>query len=65
MTMKMTFLALTIATFSLTACDTPAKTVGLGAGVGATAAAVTGNNPVTGAVIGAGAGAAAELVKGY
>ncbi|MDW4550430.1 hypothetical protein R5H32_13795 [Defluviimonas sp. D31] len=58
------YIILAVATLGLAACDTPAKTVGLGAGIGATAAAVTGNNPVTGAVIGAGAGAVCELAEG-
>lgn len=62
--MKTTFFVLAIAALGLAACDTPGKTVGLGAGVGATAAAVTGNNPLTGAAIGAGAGALCELASG-
>lgn len=49
-----------LSAFVLAGCDTPAQTVGLGAGVGAAGAAVVGGNVAVGALIGAGAGLACE-----
>ena len=56
--------AMTLAVFVLAGCDTPGQTVGLGAGLGAGAAAITGSNIAVGAALGAGAGAICEVADG-
>lgn len=51
------FLALTLAACGSSPGDRALSGGGIGAGIGAAGAAVTGGNPVTGAVIGGAAGA--------
>ena len=62
--MGKTIVGMTLAALLLAGCDTPGKTVGLGAGLGAAGALELNANPLTGAAIGAGAGAVCELVNG-
>lgn len=56
--------AVAFSAFVLAGCDTPGKTVGLGAAAGAGGAALLGADPLTGAIIGAGAGAICEAAEG-
>lgn len=56
--------AVAFSAFVLAGCDTPGKTVGLGAAAGAGGAALLGADPLTGAIIGAGAGAVCEVAEG-
>ncbi len=62
--MSKAIISMVLAVGLLAACDTPAKTVGLGAGLGAVGAVALNANPLTGAMIGAGAGALCELSSG-